>query len=121
MGGALHCGPCAAPAACVFFADVLEMHLVTRDVGRGLAVSSIPPDLRKLKKPVHIRLSPASAGTPGDDISDVEIIREEWLRQKVEDELFSRAEKVGLKCVSWRARARARGAVLVLRASSVWF
>lgn len=63
-------------------------------------MSSVPPDLRKLKKPVHIRLSPASAGTPGDDISDVEIIREEWLRQKVEDELFLRAEKVGLKCVS---------------------
>ncbi|RPD60669.1 DNase I-like protein [Lentinus tigrinus ALCF2SS1-7] len=59
-------------------------------------LSSIPPDLRKLKKPVHTRLSAASAGMPGDDISDVEIIREEWMRSKVEDELFSRGEKAGL-------------------------
>ncbi|TFK84297.1 DNase I-like protein [Polyporus arcularius HHB13444] len=60
-------------------------------------LSSIPPDLRKLKKPVHTRLSTASAGMPGDDISDVEIIREEWMRRKVEDELFARGEKAGLK------------------------
>ena len=60
-------------------------------------VSPIPPDLRKLQKPVHTRLTPASAGVPGNDISDIEMIREEWMRRTVQDELFARSEKAGLK------------------------
>ena len=60
-------------------------------------VSPIPPDLRKLQKPVHTRLTPASAGVPGNDISDIEMIREEWMRRMVQHELFARSEKAGLK------------------------
>ncbi|KAM5546090.1 hypothetical protein V8D89_000216 [Ganoderma adspersum] len=60
-------------------------------------LSPIPPDLRHAKKPVHARLSPASAGLPGDDLSDIEAIREEWLRKRVRDELFAPAEKTELK------------------------
>ncbi|KAJ8488584.1 hypothetical protein ONZ51_g3464 [Trametes cubensis] len=62
------------------------------------ALSPIPPDLRKIKKPVHTRLSVASAGLPGDDMADVEAIREDWMRRKVEDDLFARSEKAKLRC-----------------------
>ena len=61
-------------------------------------MSPIPPDLRKIKKPVHTRLSVASAGLPGDDMADVEAIREDWMRRKVEDDLFARSEKAKLRC-----------------------
>ncbi|KAI1792704.1 DNase I-like protein [Ganoderma leucocontextum] len=60
-------------------------------------LSPIPSDLRHAKKPLHARLSPASAGVPGDDLSDVEVVREEWLRRRVQDELFAQAEKTQLK------------------------
>ncbi|KAI0357724.1 DNase I-like protein [Trametes cingulata] len=60
-------------------------------------LSAIPPDLRKIKKPVHTRLSPASAGLPGNDVSDIEVVREDWMRRKVEQELFARADKASLK------------------------
>ena len=56
-------------------------------------VSPIPSDLRKLKKPVHTRLPPASAGQPGNDVADVEIIREDWMRRKVLEEVLSRCEE----------------------------
>ncbi|KAI0752588.1 DNase I-like protein [Daedaleopsis nitida] len=60
-------------------------------------LSPIPPDLRKVQKPVHSRLSPASAGVAGNDIADVDTIREQWMRQRVHDELVSRCQKKGLK------------------------
>ncbi|PIL28841.1 hypothetical protein GSI_08887 [Ganoderma sinense ZZ0214-1] len=60
-------------------------------------LSYIPPDLRHGKKPVHARLSLVSAGVPGDDISDIEAIREEWLRKKAQEELFACAHKTQLK------------------------
>ncbi|KAH9903242.1 DNase I-like protein [Cubamyces lactineus] len=60
-------------------------------------LSPIPPDLRKIKKPVHTRLSVASAGVPGDDMADVEAIREDWMRRKVEEDLFARSEKAKLR------------------------
>ncbi|KAI0366527.1 DNase I-like protein [Pilatotrama ljubarskyi] len=60
-------------------------------------LSPIPPDLREVKKPVHTRLSSASAGLPGNDISDIEVVREDWMRRKLEEEVFARAEKARLK------------------------
>ncbi|TBU57913.1 DNase I-like protein [Dichomitus squalens] len=60
-------------------------------------LSSIPPDLRKLQIPVHARLSPASAGVPGSDLSDVEAIREDWLRERMQKEIFAVGEKARLK------------------------
>ena len=62
-------------------------------------MTPIAPDLRKLKKPVHTRLTPASAGQPGEDIADIEIIREDWMRGRLQEELLSSCEKAGLKCV----------------------
>lgn len=45
-------------------------------------MSSIPPDLRVANKPLLQRLSPASAGIPGDDNADIQVIRDEWVRNK---------------------------------------
>ncbi|KAI0672159.1 DNase I-like protein [Trametes maxima] len=60
-------------------------------------LSPIPPDLRKIKKPMHARLSPASAGQSGNDVSDIEVLREGWMRTKVEQDLYARSEKASLK------------------------
>ncbi|KAI9060023.1 DNase I-like protein [Trametes sanguinea] len=60
-------------------------------------LSPIPPDLRTIKKPIHTRLTPARAGAPGNDFSDMELIREDWMRKKVEDELFAQSEKTMLR------------------------
>ncbi|EPQ50828.1 DNase I-like protein [Gloeophyllum trabeum ATCC 11539] len=48
-------------------------------------LSTIPPDLRIINRPLHTRLSPASAGLPGDDVADVELVREEWILRKAEE------------------------------------
>ncbi|TFK52904.1 DNase I-like protein [Heliocybe sulcata] len=48
-------------------------------------LSKIPPDLRTINKPLHTLLSPASAGLPGDDEFDINLIREEWVRSKAQD------------------------------------
>ncbi|KAF9453377.1 DNase I-like protein [Macrolepiota fuliginosa MF-IS2] len=45
-------------------------------------LTSGPPDLRIVNKPLLQRLSPASAGLPGDDDADVQIIRDAWARDK---------------------------------------
>ncbi|KAF7440117.1 hypothetical protein PC9H_000461 [Pleurotus ostreatus] len=45
-------------------------------------MSHTPIDLRILNKPLHERLSPASAGLPGDDAADITLIRDHWVRQQ---------------------------------------
>ncbi|KAI0943540.1 hypothetical protein AcW1_002679 [Taiwanofungus camphoratus] len=52
-------------------------------------LSPIPPDLRIITKPLHTRLSPASAGLPGDDASDIAAIREDWVRKRITEELVA--------------------------------
>lgn len=61
------------------------------------AVSTIPPDLRHVHRPLHTLLSPASAGLPGDDVLDVSLIREEWVKQKVYVQLFASSPKMILR------------------------
>ncbi|KAF7329209.1 DNase I-like protein [Mycena kentingensis (nom. inval.)] len=46
----------------------------------------IPQDLRVARTPLHARLSPAFAGQPGDDASDVLRIRDEWIRVRAREE-----------------------------------
>lgn len=58
-----------------------------------VAVSTIPPDLRMLQKPVHTLLSPASAGLPGDEALDIAVIREDWMRRRVRSHLLLSAER----------------------------
>ena len=93
MGDAVHREPChsAAPYVAKLLSRWQEIYWI-RPV-----VSSIPADLRKLQKPVHDRLPPASAGQPGNDIADIEMIREDWMRRKVQDEVLSPCEKASLK------------------------
>jgi len=45
------------------------------------AFSAIPPDVRLYNSPLHTRLSLASAGFLGDDLADIQLIREEWIPQ----------------------------------------
>ncbi|EMD36828.1 hypothetical protein CERSUDRAFT_83851 [Gelatoporia subvermispora B] len=54
---------------------------------RGPPASSPPPDLRERRKPLLSRLSGAAAGMPGDESVDIELIRDEWIRRRVHDEL----------------------------------
>lgn len=58
-----------------------------------VAVSTVPPDLRTLQKPVHMVLSSASAGLPGDEALDIAVIREDWMRRRVRSHLLFGAER----------------------------
>ncbi|KAH9931574.1 DNase I-like protein [Fomitopsis serialis] len=60
---------------------------------RPAILSSVPPDLRMLQKPVHTLLSPASAGLPGDEAFDTAVIRDDWIRRRVKDHLLAHAEQ----------------------------
>ncbi|KAF5384263.1 hypothetical protein D9615_003430 [Tricholomella constricta] len=40
----------------------------------------VPQDLRLANQPLHTQLSPAAAGSPGDDVADYKLIRDEWIR-----------------------------------------
>ncbi|KZT05009.1 DNase I-like protein [Laetiporus sulphureus 93-53] len=56
---------------------------------RPAILSPIAPDLRALMKPLYTLLSSISAGIPGDEISDVALIREDWIRHKVREEVIA--------------------------------
>ncbi|KAG1888979.1 DNase I-like protein [Suillus fuscotomentosus] len=45
--------------------------------------------LRMVNAPLHTRLSPASAGLPGDDADDISIVRENWIYNKAIEEAFT--------------------------------
>ncbi|KAF8065021.1 DNase I-like protein [Lyophyllum atratum] len=45
----------------------------------------IQPDLRLVNRPLHLRLSPAAAGIPGDDVTDIRLIRDEWIQTQARD------------------------------------
>ena len=44
------------------------------------------PDLRKVQKSSHLKLSPAVAGQPGDEDADLLVILDDWLRRRVEED-----------------------------------
>ncbi len=60
-------------------------------------VSAVPSDLRHAHKPVHSLLSQAYAGSPGDDVLDISIIREHWMRSKVLELYASSDHSLSLK------------------------
>ncbi|KAH9925009.1 DNase I-like protein [Epithele typhae] len=61
-------------------------------------LTSIPPDIRLSKQPLYTRLPAASAGISGNDIADIELIREDWMRRRAHDEvLWCSEETAGLK------------------------
>ncbi|THH32874.1 hypothetical protein EUX98_g1340 [Antrodiella citrinella] len=59
-------------------------------------LSPVPSDLRQLQQQPHEHLSAASAGQPGDDIFDISLLREEWIKQKVHDLHASARNKIRL-------------------------
>ncbi|GJE93071.1 DNase I-like protein [Phanerochaete sordida] len=59
-------------------------------------LSAEPQDLRNAHKPMTELLSEASAGSPGNDALDTSIIREYWIRSRVQ-ELYDSSEQASLK------------------------
>ena len=45
----------------------------------------MPEDLRQINRPLLERLSPSCAGLLGDDHSDAQIIRDDWIREKARE------------------------------------
>jgi len=48
-------------------------------------LSDIPMDLRVVNEPLLDRLSTSSAGFPGDDVADLRIVRDHWIRTKAQE------------------------------------
>ncbi|KAG1776529.1 DNase I-like protein [Suillus placidus] len=67
-----------------FDADFSWLSLYTQE--SSLKSFSSPIDLRTVNIPLHTRLSPASAGLPGDDAADISIVRENWIYNKAVEE-----------------------------------
>ncbi|KAG1888407.1 DNase I-like protein [Suillus subluteus] len=67
-----------------FDTDFSWLSLYTQE--SSLKSFSFPIDLRTVKLPLHTRLSPASAGLPGDDAVDISIVREHWIYNKAIEE-----------------------------------
>ncbi|KAG2108377.1 DNase I-like protein [Suillus discolor] len=70
-----------------FDADFSWLSLYTQE--NSLKSFSSPVDLRMVNVPLHTRLSPASAGLPGDDADDISIVRENWIYNKAIEEAFT--------------------------------
>ncbi|EGO27036.1 hypothetical protein SERLADRAFT_491670 [Serpula lacrymans var. lacrymans S7.9] len=51
-------------------------------------------DIRISRQPLHLRLSSASAGLPGDDMGDIDIIREDWVRRTAIERCKSASPRV---------------------------
>ncbi|KAJ3485089.1 hypothetical protein NLI96_g5200 [Meripilus lineatus] len=60
-------------------------------------LSVFPPDLRHSHRSSNSILSPASAGQPGDDVLDISVIREDWIKNRVHQEIFVPASQATLK------------------------
>ncbi|KIM82825.1 hypothetical protein PILCRDRAFT_457561 [Piloderma croceum F 1598] len=50
-------------------------------------LSSSPPDLRIITRPLHTRLSLSSAGMPVDDLTNIEVIRNDWVQNKARQDV----------------------------------
>ncbi|KAG1752256.1 DNase I-like protein [Suillus lakei] len=68
-----------------FDAEFSWLSLYTRENSSKCAL--LPASyLRTINTPLHTRLSPASAGLPGDDAADISIVREHWIYNKAIEE-----------------------------------
>lgn len=50
-----------------------------------IVLSDVPMDLRVANEPLLDRLSTSTAGFPGDDIADLRIVRDHWIRTKAQE------------------------------------
>ncbi|KAJ3907686.1 DNase I-like protein [Lentinula edodes] len=63
--------------------------LASYATNNNIFIPSLPssfPDLRDLNQPLSSRLSLASAGTPGDDLNDIVLIRDEWAHSRARNQ-----------------------------------
>ncbi|KAK7680400.1 hypothetical protein QCA50_016640 [Cerrena zonata] len=60
-------------------------------------LSPIPSDLRHVHRPAYTLLSHATAGQPTDEPFDISLIREDWIKHKVYDEVFGPSQKLPLR------------------------
>ncbi|KAJ3923508.1 DNase I-like protein [Lentinula edodes] len=63
--------------------------LTSYATNNNIFIPSLPssfPDLRDLNQPLSSRLSLASAGTPGDDLNDIVLIRDEWAHSRARNQ-----------------------------------
>ncbi len=51
----------------------------------AVVLSDVPMDLRVANEPLLDRLSTSSAGFPGDDVADLRIVRDHWVRTKAQE------------------------------------
>ncbi|TCD64994.1 hypothetical protein EIP91_003361 [Steccherinum ochraceum] len=65
--------------------------------GEPPILSPVPSDLRNQHKSVDELLSYATAGQPGDDVYDISLIREEWIKQKLHEQHSSAKYHMPLK------------------------
>ena len=59
--------------------------------------ASTPTDLRELLKPLNSRLSPAFAGSNGNEEGDIETIKDYWLRGVLDQKVAEYAEMSNIK------------------------
>ncbi|KDQ56675.1 hypothetical protein JAAARDRAFT_194649 [Jaapia argillacea MUCL 33604] len=74
-----------------------SLELGTRPWPGAISANQLAEKRRLLAVPVHTRLSPACAGSPGDDSGDISIIREEWVRARAREASLQDGGEVALK------------------------
>lgn len=47
-----------------------------------IVCTTAPPDLRTLIEPLHTRLSAPPAGEPVNDLANIKVVREDWVRSR---------------------------------------
>ncbi|KAF7986043.1 hypothetical protein HWV62_41408 [Athelia sp. TMB] len=55
---------------------------VVKRAPESLLCTTAPPDLRTLIEPLHARLSAPPAGEPVNDLANVKLVREDWVRSR---------------------------------------
>ncbi|KAH8118813.1 DNase I-like protein [Phellopilus nigrolimitatus] len=67
------------------------------------------PDLRKIQKAAYTNLSPASAGRPGDEDTDIALIHDDWLRSKlVEDrDIYTKEHMIRIRIGTFNVNGKA--------------
>ncbi|KAH7876930.1 uncharacterized protein C8R40DRAFT_1248743 [Lentinula edodes] len=74
--------------------------LASYATNNNIFIPSLPssfPDLRDLNQPLSSRLSLASAGTPGDDLNDIVLIRDEWAHSRARNQCRRGSVRLNLR------------------------
>ncbi|KAK2460857.1 hypothetical protein APHAL10511_007327 [Amanita phalloides] len=69
-------------------------------------LSDVPMDLRIVNGPLLDRLSPSSAGFPGDDVADLRLIRDFWIRGKAQELSLKGAYSMSIRIGTFNVNGR---------------